>query len=173
LDDSDGARHAAEYCARTFGRLPGLQVKLLHILSNLPPSLGDDGHVLQGSERQARQKLIESWKARQAQRWTELFAPTSDRLIQAGLPPDAVTSEFVPKEYDVADAILETAAAEGYGTIIIGRRGLTGAQKILLGSVSSQVVHYAKGLAVIVVDSTIKRTGQTPVGARPDIFWAG
>jgi hypothetical protein len=52
LDSSKGAWRAVECVAKTFGRTPGVQVTLLHILSGLPPAFWDDGYVLQDKERE-------------------------------------------------------------------------------------------------------------------------
>ena len=55
-------------------------------------------------------------------------------------------------EFDVADEILNFAQTGRFGTIMVGRRGLTGAKKVLLGSISGKIVHYAKDCAVTVVE---------------------
>ncbi len=67
LDRSDGAWRAVEYVAKTFGKTPGVQVTLLHVLSALPPAFWDDGHVLQEKEREARQRLVASWEKEQGE----------------------------------------------------------------------------------------------------------
>lgn len=152
MDGSEGSARAVEYVADTFGRTPEVEVKLLHILPGLPPAFWDDGHVLDPKERQARERRINDWQREQEKKWVGIFAEARDKLVQAGIAAEKISSEFKPKYFDVAEDILKEAAAGRYSTIVIGRRGLTGAKKILLGSVSSKVVHDAKGIAVLVVD---------------------
>ncbi|HZE22267.1 MAG TPA: universal stress protein, partial [Desulfobaccales bacterium] len=53
---------------------------------------------------------------------------------------------------DIAEDILDEAELEERSTIVIGRRGLTGAAKFFLGSVSAKIVNQARGIAVIIVD---------------------
>ncbi|MFP3868235.1 MAG: universal stress protein [Desulfobacteraceae bacterium] len=152
LDGSEGAKRAVDYVAQTFGQTPGVEVRLLHILAGTPPAFWDDGHILDDQEQQARQDLIDNWQQEQEKKWEGLFAQARDRLIEGGMTPEATSTKFMPKYFDVAEDILREADTEGYSTIVMGRRGLTGAQKVLLGSVSSKVVHRAKGIAVLIVD---------------------
>ncbi len=152
LDSSDGAWHAVEYVARTFGPTPGVEVTLLHILSGLPPALWDDGHILQDEEREARQRLVASWQKEQEKGWQHLVAKAKERLEAAGIPAAAVRAKFRARYYDVAEDILSEAASEKCSTIVMGRRGLGKAKALLLGSVTNKVVQTAKGVAVTVVE---------------------
>jgi nucleotide-binding universal stress UspA family protein len=152
LDSSEGAWRAVEYVAETFGKTPNVQVTLLHILSGLPPALWDDGHILGDQEREARQRLVANWQADQEKNWQGLVRKAHDRLAGAGLPQAAVTNNFKPKYYDVAEDILNEAAAGGYDTVVMGRRGLGKAKALLLGSVTNKVVQTAKDCAVTIVE---------------------
>jgi len=152
LDSSEGAWHAVDYVAETFGKTPNVQVTLLHILSGLPPAFWDDGHILGDKERQARQRLVANWQTEQEKRWQGLVKKAQARLTAAGLPQEAVTNKFKPKYYDVAEDILTEAATGGYDTIVIGRRGLGMAKALLLGSVTTKVVQNAKGCALTIVE---------------------
>ncbi len=152
LDSSEGAWRAVEYVAEHLGKCPGIQVTLLHILSGLPPALWDDGHILNDKERESRQRLVQSWQAEQAKQWQGLVKKAHDRLLEAGIPQGAVTDTFKPKYYDVAEDILNEAAAGGYDSIVMGRRGLGLAKALLLGSVTNKVVQTAKGCAVVIAE---------------------
>ncbi len=152
LDSSEGAWRAVEYVAETFGKTPGVQVSLLHILSGLPPAFWDDGHILGDQEKESRQRLVASWQAEQEKGWQGLVKKAHDRLVKAGMPKDAVLNRFKPKEYDVAEDILNEAAAGGFDTIVMGRRGMGMAKALLLGSVTNKVVQNAKGCAVTIVE---------------------
>lgn len=151
LDASDGAWRAVEYVARTFGPAPGVEVTLVHILSGLPPAFWDDGHILQGKEREARQRLIDQWQADQEKNWQGLVAKAKDTLAAAGIPAAGIASKFKPKYYDVAEDIINEALDSGCHTIVMGRRGLGKAKALLLGSVTSKVVANAKDCAVTIV----------------------
>ena len=151
LDSSEGAWRAVEYVAETFGKTPGVQVTLLHILSGLPPAYWDDGHVLQEKEREARNRLVARWQQEQEKLWQDLVNKALQRLTAAGLAKGALTNKFKPKYYDVSDDILDEAKTGGFDTIVMGRRGLGKAKALLLGSVTRKVVDNAKGCAVAIV----------------------
>ena len=54
---------------------------------------------------------------------------------------------------DPADALLGLAAAEGVHLIVVGNKGMTGAQRFLLGSVPNKISHRAD-CDVLVVSTT-------------------
>ncbi len=150
LDSSEGAWHAVEYVARTFGKNSGVEVTLLHILTGLPPAFWDDGHILQDQEREARQRLVAQWQADQEKNWQSLVAKARERMVAAGISSDAIAAKFTPKYYDVAEDIINEALSGGCSTIVMGRRGLGKAKALLLGSVTSKVAQNARGCAVTI-----------------------
>jgi len=152
LDGSESAMHAVEYIANTFGHTPGLEIKLVHILPGLPPSMWDDGHILTEAEHQQREETIADWEKEQGEQWQSIFAQARAKLIQGGFAAEAISTKFQPQYNDIADDILDEANLEGCSTIVVGRRGLTGAAKFLLGSISNKVAGHARDLAVIIVD---------------------
>ena len=152
LDASDGSWRAVEYVAQAFGQTAGVEVTLLHILSGLPPALWDDGHILEDVERAAREGMIARWQLEQEKTWKGLVAKAKDALVAAGIPAAAVAAKFQPKDYDVAEDIINAAIDSETSTIVLGRRGLGKAKALLLGSVTSKVVHNAKGCAVTIVE---------------------
>ena len=128
----------------------------------LPPAL--DGHILEEKkhlgrrshpgrkEKASRQRLVADWQKEQEKKWQGLVKKAHERLTKAGIPKDAVVNNFKPKDYDVAEDILNEAEAGGFDTVVMGRRGLGMAKTLLLGSVTHKVVQNAKGCAVIVVE---------------------
>jgi nucleotide-binding universal stress UspA family protein len=140
-----------EYAAEAFGKTPGVQVTLLHVLSGLPPAFWDDGHILDEKEKGSRQQMVAGWQKEQEKKWQGLVKKAHERLAKAGVAKDAVVNKFQPKDYDVAEDILSAAAAGNFDTIIMGRRGLGLAKTLVLGSVTNKVVQGAKGCAVIIV----------------------
>jgi nucleotide-binding universal stress UspA family protein len=165
LDGSEGAMRAVDYVAHTFGHTPGVEIKLVHILPGLPPSWWDDGHILNDDERQTREQVIADWEKHQEKQWQGIFARARKKLIRAGITPEAISGKFQPQFNDVAEDILDEADLEGCSTIVLGRRGLTGATRFFLGSVSQKVVNHARNLAVIIVDHT--EAGESQEARRP------
>jgi len=151
LDSSEGAWHAVEYVARTFGKTPEVEVILAHILSGLPPALWDDGHILNEKERQARERLKANWQADQEKNWQGLVEKAKALFISSGLAAEKISSLFKPKYYDVAEDLVSEAVARGCDTVVMGRRGMGTAKSLVLGSVTNKVVQNSRGLAVTIV----------------------
>jgi nucleotide-binding universal stress UspA family protein len=151
LDSSEGAWHAVEYVARTFGKAPDSGVILGHILAGLPPALWDDGHILDDKERESRERLKANWQAEQEKNWLGLVDKAKARLAAAGMSADSITSLFKPRYFDVAEDIVNEAVTTGCDTIVMGRRGLGTAKSLVLGSVTNKVVQNSRGLAVTIV----------------------
>ena len=113
--------------------------------------------------------------ARAVQRAAEVAQACSARLIVAyvgeGEPGrevlDRVTATLAgmvpPPETrllagDPADALLGLAAAEQVDLVVVGNKGMSGAQRFLLGSVPNKVSHRA-ACDVLVVHTTGESTG--------------
>ena len=58
--------------------------------------------------------------------------------------------ETFPRVGDAANAILDVAEEQGTDLIVVGHKGLTGATRFLLGSVSNKVSHHAPCSVLIV-----------------------
>ncbi len=151
LDGSEGAWHAVDYVARTFGGTAEAKVVLAHILAGLPPALWDDGHILNDRERQSRQRLKANWQAEQEKNWLGLVDKAKTHLEAAGIPGENIANLFKPKYFDVAEDLVNEAVAKGCDTIVMGRRGLGAAKSLVLGSVTNKVVLNSRGLAVTIV----------------------
>ncbi|WP_428568617.1 MAG: universal stress protein [Solidesulfovibrio sp. DCME] len=108
-----------------------------------------------------------SWKAECARRVTHIRAALDaarDRLLTAGIPAARVETRFVEScrsplrearecsiGTSIALEILRLAEDGGFGTLVVGRRGVSKQEEFLFGSVSTKIIQAAKGLAVWVV----------------------
>ncbi|MBU1156714.1 MAG: universal stress protein, partial [Proteobacteria bacterium] len=52
----------------------------------------------------------------------------------------------------IAETIMAAQLQGGFGTIVVGRRGVSKAEEFLFGSVSSSIVHQATDCAVWVIN---------------------
>jgi len=152
VDGSEGSMRAVEYVAATFDHMRDTQIVLLHILPELPPSMWDDGHILNEAERQERESAIADWENQEEKPWEDILNEARNKLMQGGIPAEALSIKYQPIYANIADDILDEAELEHCSTIVIGRHGMTGARKFFMGSVAQKVVDHAKGIAIIIVD---------------------
>jgi len=87
----------------------------------------------------------------EAEREFPFLAEAKRELIEACLPADMIHISACARGRDPARELLREAHEGGYGTVVMGRRGLTGARAFFLGSVSSKLVSSARQMAVWVV----------------------
>jgi len=62
-----------------------------------------------------------------------------------------IKARTILKEGHPADTIIKLAHEEGFDMIVIGSRGMSGLQKLFLGSVSNAIIHEAKNCSVLIV----------------------
>lgn len=74
------------------------------------------------------------------------------KLISAGINPSRISEKILTNKASRAGSIIAEAREGGYGTIVLGRRGLSATQEYFIGRVSRKVLHMAKKFAVWVVN---------------------
>jgi len=126
MDGSENATMGAAYAAEILANRKDVAVTLLHIRTE---------------ESGKNEKEIE-----------EAFGIARSLLTKAGIPDEAIGVQIREKREGVARDILYEIKDGGYGTIVVGRRGISKAQQFLFGSVSNKIVQNAKDCAVWVVD---------------------
>lgn len=141
VDASDNARRAVDYAAAMLGGAPGVRVTLLYI---------------ERAPGRDRFDTEEAWLNQcklEHDRVFDFLSEARARLAEAGLPSDAVSERTVlcSAEPSIAQTILDVQQEGGFGTLVVGRRGLTKGEEFLFGSVSTKLVHNAKNCAVWVV----------------------
>lgn len=73
------------------------------------------------------------------------------RLTSAGVDQSRITTKLIQGAPSRAAAIYQEAKEGGYGTIVVGRRGLSKVQQFFMGRVGDKVIQLAKEMAVWVV----------------------
>jgi len=79
------------------------------------------------------------------------FDQAVERLISAGITRTRISTQIVTGAPSRAEAIVKEAEQGGYGTVVVGRRGLSDVRDFSMGAVSNKVVQLAARWAVWVV----------------------
>ncbi len=141
LDASENAARALEYLAQIVGDGSGFMIRLVTVFREPSRDLFPDD---------------ESWKeasGRQREESHRIVEEGASRLRELGVSgAEMDTKVLTCTGPGLAQAILQEQEAEGFGTIVVGRRGVSKAEEFLFGSVSNKIVHYAKGCTVWVVE---------------------
>jgi nucleotide-binding universal stress UspA family protein len=120
-DGSESAHRALDQAAE-LTRSNGAEISVVSVAEPLP-QFGRAGAMLTPEE--VREHLDELLDAK------------------AALAEKGVTAHVVERKGEAASMIIDEAEKEGADVIVMGSRGLNAAQRVLLGSVSSKVLHHA------------------------------
>lgn len=141
VDASENAVRAVDYAAQLLGGAPGVRVTLLYVERAPGRDSFDSEEAWLGQCRIEHDRVFDFLKAARA------------RLTAAGIPDGSIHERTVlcSAEPSIAQTILDVQQEGGFGTLVVGRRGLTKGEEFLFGSVSTRLVHNAKNCAVWVV----------------------
>lgn len=140
FDGSEGARHAVDFVGRVLGGFD-FEVCLMNAMrgrenkySNKPPLYSPR----QYAEFVRREMTAELTAAR-------------NRLIDMGFKGQQLSTRLVTGVTSRAGAIAGEAQQKNYGTIVMGRRGLSRVREFFIGRVTNKVVHLARERTVWII----------------------
>lgn len=139
---SENSLKAVDYVGRLMSCQPTAQITLLNVIREPSPDIMPDENERKNHVEQLKSQTL------------KLMEEAGKRLSAQGIPQDnihikiQVCGQFVT----VSELILQEQQKGNYGTIVIGRRGVSKRQEFLFGSVSKKVVTEAKNCAVWVVE---------------------
>lgn len=141
VDESENARRAVSYVAEILGGVEGFEVTILHVIP-----LPEDDFFLTTSE-------MEKWLSQYRVKIDGMLEEYRQILIGAGFHPNDVSVRS-PTRYcpSMAECILAERDEKGYGTIVVGRQGLSRTEEFIFGSISSKIVTHARNCTVWVVE---------------------
>ena len=96
-------------------------------------------------------ELEQLWKSKAGQEIEPYMKKAREMLLNAGLSETQISTKVVDGSRSAASDILDEARSDGHGTIVLGRRGLSGVKEFFMGSVTSKVLQNSAGLAVWIV----------------------
>ena len=141
VDDSDNSRRAVEYAGYLLGHMDGIHVTLLHVI----PEPEEDYFP----EEEQKVKWVEKYQ----KKMTAVLEDYQRLLTGAGVPKNAIEirlpMRFCPS---MAECILSEKDDRHYGTLVVGRHGLSRKEEFLFGSISSKIVNHARYCTVWVVE---------------------
>jgi nucleotide-binding universal stress UspA family protein len=141
VDGSEYGLNAVRYLAAVLGGSSNCKVRLMAV--HLPTVKEDPSQVAEVKRRDLERRITLEERLLEAHRI----------LVEARLAQENLSTELVEADgsLGVGQIIMNAQREGGYGTVVVGRRGLSKAEEFLFGSVSSTVVHQATDCCVWVV----------------------
>ncbi len=142
VDSSEGSLLAVNHVAKITRGL-GKEVLLLNVVRKVPEINALSGPEAVEFEKEREQKA--------AQEIEPIFQKAITILGAAGIPPANISTKVIMGATTRAGAIIEEARTSGYGTIVVGRRGMSTVEEFDMGQVSNKLIQIAKHRALWVV----------------------
>jgi len=141
VDASENSSRAVDYVIRMLGGQDDVAVTLLHLVQE-----PEEDFFRTPEERR-------TWLEEHQGRMAAVLEAYRQRLLAAGFGEARVAARLsVRRCPTVSGCILDEAERESPDAIVVGRKGISAKEEFLFGSVSSGIVHNAKGCAVWVVN---------------------
>lgn len=151
LDTSDAAMMAVDHVAKMIGGMQRFQVTLFHafrgvnIFRQLIEKSGGGDRLGIGLE------TVNDEFDEISRDIEPVFEEAERRLVRAGMSSAQIGRKIKKGVSTRGGAIVDEAERGDYGTIVVGRRGLSRVQEFFMGRVSNKVVHLARDKTVWVV----------------------
>jgi len=138
---------AAEFVASLVGH--GFEVCIFHAIIGLGAINFEFSEVNEPefSEVKMPDNCVEAFKLEVVR----LFQVIKNMLMASGFESDKISEKIISGVYSRSDAIIKEAEDGGYGTIVVGRRGLSNVEAFFMGRVGHKVVYGGKKFTVWVV----------------------
>ncbi len=151
VDGSQAADRAVDYVGLMQGdMIKDLKVTLFHVMNPVPAFLRRD------SQRDpAAFKRVRELETKNRQAAKQVMDRALERLIKLGLSEADIQLKPTPRAADPARDILFEAEHGMYDAVVLGRRGLSKAQELFVGSVTNKVVQHAERLPIWVVGGQV------------------
>lgn len=140
VDSSTNSDRAVEYLTQLGDVLSEATFCILHIYPEPPPNFLQKGGILNDYIRKREQRGI------------NLINKARLRLIQRGFSEARISSVVSMAEgMTISQRVLEIRKQGGFGTVIVGKRGISKAEEFLFGSVSNALARQSKEFTVWIV----------------------
>lgn len=151
VDGSTSTKYAVDYVGLMEGAMvKNLRVTLFYVMSAVPPFLRREAKSSRDAHKQV--KAMEKKYHEVAQMALEV---ARQRLLDHGFEKERLEVKAQPRKSDVAKDIIFEAEQGMYDALVLGRRGVTKAQEIFVGSVTNLVVQHAERLPIWIVGSRV------------------
>lgn len=140
VDENPTTEKALNYVGELLGAAIDIEITLLHVYPDPPPNFFQEGHSLTEytNEKEAAARKV--------------FAKSSQLLLKYGLGRDNIASICrMTSGETISQTVIRIQKEGKYGTVVLGKRGVSKAEEFLFGSISNTVVRSSKDFTVWVV----------------------
>jgi nucleotide-binding universal stress UspA family protein len=152
IDASIHSRHALDYALQLSATVKEIDFLLFHVQPMISQYLVEEA-VKRSQAKRELDKLYE--KNRKAA--LQLLEECRERLIQQGISADGIETRTIPRIDGIAQDVVSFSEAGSYDAILVGRRGISGLQELLMGSVTANILASSQVTPVWIVNGPVKQ----------------
>jgi len=147
VDDSRHSKTAVRYAVDIYQALKDVKYTVMNVQPTISQYLLDE--VKSNQQAYAELEKVNRKNAESAQHLLDQY---KSQLMTGGVAEEHIQLKTQPRMLGVAKDILEAGRAGHFDALILGRRGLSGLQDMLVGSVSANIVNNSTDTPVWLVD---------------------
>ena len=150
VDDSRHSRLAAKYASELFVDDHEVHFDLL----NIQPAVSD--FLIEEAKRKiSARRQLDLLAQENATHSRKMLSDFAAIIYDQGIAEERVKVHTLPRDLGLAKDILDFASQKRFDSIVLGRRGMSGLQDMIFGSVSNNIVQQSQVVPVWVVDGRI------------------
>ena len=147
VDGSVHSNQAVAYAAKLAEVVSELHVVLMHIQPGISTYLLEEAQTSMAAATQLRAMVGKNQAAGR-----ELVDKYREQLKTAGIADDRIATKSRTRNIGVADDLLAWCQAESYDALLVGRRGISYLQGLVMGSVTANLVNHSELTPIWLVD---------------------
>ncbi|MGA2400655.1 MAG: universal stress protein [Syntrophobacteraceae bacterium] len=143
MDSSESALRAVDHVSKMINA-PNNSVRLVHVVRGITVAWTGKEKIF---PEEYRQRLIEEAENQIGPAFDEAIRI----LVSSAIGREKISTKVISGVTSRAGAIFQEALREGYGTVVVGRKGLSGVEEFDMGRVTGKLIQLAGGIALWVV----------------------
>lgn len=150
VDNTRPSRRALDYALQLSASISDLHYVLLHIQPLISLFLKEEARKSSLARKQLEKVLKKNQEVAQ-----NLLDDYQSILVQQGIAPERIECVTKTRKLGYAKDIIEFAQKEQYDAVVVGRRGISGIQKMYSGSVTTDILEQSQVIPVWLVDGEV------------------
>jgi len=140
VDETETSMHALRYVAQVASAMQEMSICLLHVYPEPPPD-----YYLKGG-------TLPAYKEKQDAKAERVFDKAMAILAEAGVAPGQIsTDNRFAEGKTISEELLAVRSEGGFGTVVVGKRGVSRTEEFLFGSISNALAQHSVNFTTWIV----------------------
>jgi nucleotide-binding universal stress UspA family protein len=149
-DGSAGANKAVDAAAKLL-RKNLSEVQICHVVRSFNLALAQNAEAYTSFYNSYLPELEEALIKLRREKMDPLLSGACQAFVSQGFSPDKVRWSMINRSASRSRALLDMAANQDCGTLVLGRRGNSAVEEFFMGRVGKKVVHAAESIAIWII----------------------